>query len=129
MEYQRTESAIAKNVAYKRGLDGMLLKRGTSTGNGKMKNGNLNPSPMSKFISNSLFFPIFHSSVPRVSNIRPGGEICAYDVIMHRGHSKEERVWNNSKSALSKRLKAERVPFIPLPAITSGSLKGPRRER
>ena len=28
MEYQRTESAIAKNVAYKRGLVGMLLKRG-----------------------------------------------------------------------------------------------------
>ena len=40
--------------------------------------------------------------VPRFSNIRPGGEICSYDVIMHKGHSKEERVWNNSKSALSK---------------------------
>ena len=44
---------------------------------------------------------------------------------MHKGHSKEERVWNNSKSARTKRLKAERVPFLPLPAIPPGTLKGP----
>ena len=75
------------------------------------------------------FVPIFHSPVPRFSNIRPGGEICSYDVIMHKGHSKEERVWNNSKSALSKRLKAERVPVLPLSAIPPGYLKGPLRER
>ena len=75
------------------------------------------------------FVPIFHSPVPRFSNIRPGGEICSYDVIMHTGHSKEERAWNNSKSALSKRLKAERVPFLLLPAIPPGTLKGPLRER
>ena len=88
---------------------------------------NLNPTPIRKFISNSLFCS--HSPVPRSSYIRPGGEIWSYDVIMHKGHSKEERVWNNSKSALSKRLKAERVPFLPLPAIPPGSLKGPLRER
>ena len=89
---------------------------------------NLNPSPISKFFAILCFVPSFYSPVPRFSNIRPGGEICSYDVIMHKGHSKEERTWNNSKSALSKRLKAERVPFLPLPANPPGTLKGPRRE-
>ena len=136
---------------------------------------NLNPGPISKFISNSLFFillfpvlvtsgqaPVVQTSDSAIQRINlypvdsvigfhntyrldsdlsggqryptfeqpgPGGEIWSYDVIMYKGHSKEEGAWNNSKCARTKKLKAERVPFLPLSAIPLGSLKGPLRQR
>ena len=65
-------------IARPRHETGMLLKRGTASGerkNEKWEQNFLNPSPISDFISNSLLcshffiFPFFHFPFPRFSNI------------------------------------------------------------